>query len=70
MLRTNVVRLAKVVPGNDLDKRDLIAVGNDVLPAGDPEVLITVEDELFIKRRISTNFDVINATELSNVRSC
>ena len=46
VLGADVVGLAKVVPGADLDERDLVAVSDQRLPAGDPEVLVTVEHEL------------------------
>ena len=46
VLGTNVVRLAEVVPGADLDEGNLVAVSDKSLPAGHPEVLITIEYEL------------------------
>lgn len=46
VLGPNVVGLAEVVPCHDLHKAHFVAVGDDVLPAPDPKVLITVEDEL------------------------
>ena len=42
----DVVRLAEVVPGADLDEGNLVAVSDKSLPAGHPEVLITIEHEL------------------------
>ena len=46
VLRTDVVRLAEVVPAHDLDEANLVAVGNEVLPARHPEMFVTVVDEL------------------------
>ena len=46
VLGPDVVRLAEVVPGADLNEVDLVAVGDKGLPARDPEVLIAVENEL------------------------
>ena len=46
VLGTNVVGLAEVIPGADLDEGNLVAVSDKSLPAGDPEVLITIEHEL------------------------
>ena len=50
VLRADVVGLAKVVPGDNLDERDLVAVRDHVFPAGDPEVLVAVEDEVLVER--------------------
>ena len=46
VLGTNVVGLAEVIPGADLDEGNLVAVSDKSLPTGDPEVLITIEHEL------------------------
>ena len=46
VLGTNVVGLAEVVPGADLDERYLVTVGDEGLPPSDPKVLVTVENEL------------------------
>ena len=50
VLGSDVVGLAEVVPGNNLDEGDFVPVGNDVLPTRHPEVFITVEDELLFKK--------------------
>lgn len=44
--RPDVVRLAEIVPGDDLDEVKSIAVGDDVLPAAGIEMRVGVVDEL------------------------
>lgn len=44
--RAKVVRLAKVVPGDQLDEVDLVAVLDHVLPSGHVQMIVAVEDRL------------------------
>ena len=46
MLRPDVVGLAEVVPGDDLDEAHFVAARDDVLPTRDVEMLIAIVDEL------------------------
>ena len=42
----DVVGLAEVVPGDDLDEAHFVAARDDVLPTRDVEMLIAIVDEL------------------------